>query len=390
MKHEYHGGYSHTPDDCPTELRTVDDYFQNYNENLADDRNEHHMNENGKHHNSVVGPFIFPVKSMDQVVPASLHILLGVTLLGYNLLNQECKDIDGDGGDEMKQKKAMMEMDWEVASYTLSKSNRKLEQHGQNVVAMTNLVHRHEAVIRGDVKENAKLASLSEVDKRKKKKRTVNEMCDAVNCIITKSDEDISWVQCDVDECEAWYHTMCEVLTPLEEMTIENENSSYTCLKCSGNSQDVIEVCEMKIAKLVAEEDQINEEVIENTIACDNNKAQCKDTMGQKEKELSEALESIHVVRQAYHGNVMVGNHCVTVLNKFSVLTSILQNVEKQRKYDWFFSLLSKIMKLVMARRFLDAGECIELKTLCYNFDDRFPVQFPTRNITRKIHELVF
>ena len=163
---------------------------------------------------------------------------------------------------------------------------------------MTNLVHRHEAVIRGDKKENAKLASLSEVDKRKKKKRTENELCGAVNCIITKSEQNICWVQCDVDECEAWYHTMYEVLTPLEELTIGNENSSYTCLKCSGNGQDITEVCEMKIAKLVAEEDHINEEVIKNTIACDNNKAPCKDIMGQKEKQLSEALESIHVVRQ--------------------------------------------------------------------------------------------
>ena len=60
------------------------------------------MNDNGKYHNSVVGPMIFPLNSLDQVIPATLHILLGVVLLLYNLLLEECKRIDVEvGGDEM-------------------------------------------------------------------------------------------------------------------------------------------------------------------------------------------------------------------------------------------------------------------------------------------------
>ena len=33
-----HADVAHTPQNCPTEMRTVDDYYENTNENLADDR----------------------------------------------------------------------------------------------------------------------------------------------------------------------------------------------------------------------------------------------------------------------------------------------------------------------------------------------------------------
>ena len=38
------------------------DYYENYNEKLADDRNNNHLNKNGMHHNSVAGPMISPLK----------------------------------------------------------------------------------------------------------------------------------------------------------------------------------------------------------------------------------------------------------------------------------------------------------------------------------------
>ena len=40
------------------------------------------------------GPLLFPINTNDQVVPAFLHIHLGVTLLGYNLMNDECKAVN--------------------------------------------------------------------------------------------------------------------------------------------------------------------------------------------------------------------------------------------------------------------------------------------------------
>ena len=84
----------------------------------------------------------------------------------------------------------------------------------------------------------------------------------------------------------------------------------------------------------------------------------------------------------------MVGNHCIKVLENYPVLTSVLG--ETGAMYDWMFSTLSDIMKLVMARRFLEDDEIDRLEQLCHSFGAKFPMVFPDRNITFKIHELVF
>ena len=64
-----HGGNPHTPLTCNVELRTVDDYQLNYNENLCDDRCNGNMKENGNYHNSVVEQMLFPIKDLKFVVP---------------------------------------------------------------------------------------------------------------------------------------------------------------------------------------------------------------------------------------------------------------------------------------------------------------------------------
>ena len=55
---------------------------------------KHVLQRSVKDHHSICGPFIFPIQSVDQIVPPSLHILLGITLVGYNMLNEDCKAID--------------------------------------------------------------------------------------------------------------------------------------------------------------------------------------------------------------------------------------------------------------------------------------------------------
>ena len=50
---------------------------ENYNENLADNQHNNNMHENDKYH-SVVGPMIFLLCDLNQVVPASLHIMLRI------------------------------------------------------------------------------------------------------------------------------------------------------------------------------------------------------------------------------------------------------------------------------------------------------------------------
>ena len=58
--------------------RTIADYRKNYHENLVDQRNCGNKRKNGAFHDSVIAPMLFPVSSLDQVVPPGLHIMLGV------------------------------------------------------------------------------------------------------------------------------------------------------------------------------------------------------------------------------------------------------------------------------------------------------------------------
>ena len=71
-----HCNAPHTPKSCPTEIRTIQDYHKSYNENLADERSNNNMNGNGKFHNSVIGPMIFPTQSMDNIIHAFQHLCI--------------------------------------------------------------------------------------------------------------------------------------------------------------------------------------------------------------------------------------------------------------------------------------------------------------------------
>ena len=55
------------------------------------------------------------------------------------------------------------------------------------------------------------------------------------------------------------------------------------------------------------------------------------------------------VIQQAYHGNVMVGNHCIFVLKKCCDLTAVISDkVELCNSYNEKFALFSKIMHYLM------------------------------------------
>ena len=99
------------------------DYGECYNENLADDWNGGNLNANGKYHCSVVGPMIFPLKDLSPVVPATLHIMLGIVLLLYNLLVDDCKKLDRlEGEEQVREKLIELSEEWELASLEFSYS----------------------------------------------------------------------------------------------------------------------------------------------------------------------------------------------------------------------------------------------------------------------------
>ena len=77
-----------------TPLRTIQEYQNYYDQNLSDYRCDGDMNLTGKHRYSIAAPMIFPIADIAYVVPLSLHIMLRITLVFYNLLLKTCQKPD--------------------------------------------------------------------------------------------------------------------------------------------------------------------------------------------------------------------------------------------------------------------------------------------------------
>ena len=88
-----HTGIPHTPDHCKddVQLRTIKEYSDYYLANLAGSREEGDMQGDGKEFYSICEPPIFPIHKLENIVPASLYIMLGITQNMYNLLLQVCQ-----------------------------------------------------------------------------------------------------------------------------------------------------------------------------------------------------------------------------------------------------------------------------------------------------------
>eukprot|EP00112_Aurelia_sp_Birch-Aquarium-sp1_P018930 Seg4595.4 transcript_id=Seg4595.4/GoldUCD/mRNA.D3Y31 product="hypothetical protein" protein_id=Seg4595.4/GoldUCD/D3Y31 len=153
-----HGGKPHNPDHCQIEVRTQEHYSRSYNENLCDDRNNRNLRENGKFHYNVFEKMLFPLKDLRHVVPPILHILLGITLLIYNLLLEKCRSIDEEEFPDLQEKENdNVELEWEKKSLELSEQYQEMEILGESMTEMENRMERFEAVIAGDKEENIRI-----------------------------------------------------------------------------------------------------------------------------------------------------------------------------------------------------------------------------------------
>ena len=122
-----------------------------------------------------------------------------------------------------------------------------------------------------------------------------------------------------------------------------------------------------------------------------------ENSMGELECRLLRILDDIGVKRQAYHGNVFVGNHCKVILAKdkngafnFSKLFSVLPDGNLKKKFVDLFELYSVAQNLMARKGYLNLEEIDTLVFSCHGFGVKFPVYFPDASLTRKIHELAF
>ena len=288
-----HGGLPHTPKNCSIALRSVEDFDLNYNENLCDDRANGDMRENGKYHNSVIEQMLFPIRHLDFVVPPVLHIVLGITLLLYNILFCFCQQFDQNEGENVagREERELQMQEWQESSISLSGKQQELEKLGEDVVEIENRISRIEAVLTGDHVGNLRIAKLGG---RNSRKGAVQKCDSTLVCCITPVDTQVKWVQC--DNCQKWLHAFCECLTLAEELSVETQET-YICLSCRDIGQeDLVGILKEKVSQSLGMEDILRLEIVDLCLVRDELKAKNSCEMGAREKLLNQKLEDIKVV----------------------------------------------------------------------------------------------
>ena len=109
-----HGNKPHTPEDCPIELRAIQEIREHYVANVLDDTGKGSsltsalLAGRGKFHMSIVRNPIFPTVSLKNVVPPVLHITLDIVLKLFKILlgNVKSQDIDSNEPSEESQARA--------------------------------------------------------------------------------------------------------------------------------------------------------------------------------------------------------------------------------------------------------------------------------------------
>ena len=135
---------------------------------------------------------------------------------------------------------------------------------------------------------------------------------------------------------------------------------------------------------------QLETQILAKKSECEAQKELIAAYIGDRERQLLETLDSIKVVRQAYHGNVFIGNHCKIILNNYEKLCSVVSDEPEFHEHiSESLRIYSELDKLISTKRFLTEVEILSVKELCTGFD-KFTVNFPNETATGKMHELIF
>ena len=97
--------------------------------------------------------------------------------------------------------------------------------------------------------------------------------------------------------------------------------------------------------------------------------------MGPREKLIKKKLEDIKVFRQAYHGNVFVGNHYKLVLKNYESRCSVLADKPgAYQKVVDIFRIFSNICTFLFLKSwFLTGDEVMKVSEHCHEFDNLSP-----------------
>ena len=168
-----HGSGKHSIEECGIDLQTVKWYEDYYRENDCNIPHEGSLNDNAKHHFSVIDKMLFPIKTLDNVVPPVLHIYLGITLRLFNLLEAEVIKLDGGKTDEEKKKRADLADQLSEKEELMNdlQSEIRIWLNSQRIIELENLMSRFQATLSGNSDENEAIAEAtyvrSKIDRKK-------------------------------------------------------------------------------------------------------------------------------------------------------------------------------------------------------------------------------
>ena len=168
--------------------------------------------------------------------------------------------------------------------------------------------HFFESNSNEEIDDIAKLSTNALLTKDKKKQK-----CGSPHCVISSFDDGEKWTKC--DDCKKWLHLMCESI-PDADFEHVDMMPHYSCMKCQGydSQNDVYNHTLHQIHLLDLERSSLESEIPEISDICEKYREDEEISMGDSEKQLLRVLDEIGVKRQAYHGDVFIGNHCKVIL----------------------------------------------------------------------------
>ena len=320
------------------------------------------------------------------MVPPVLHITLGIVLYLYNLLLKHVKELDATESSIALQRKAPLDLEdeWKIACEEMEKKEKEIRMYDSAFVDLCNFRDRTQAIRSGDLALNDDIAKQSDNSRKRAKKQ---EKCASLRCCISDFDGNIFWIKCDT--CEKRMHSLCEGFSSTEEKSL-SELDNYCRLSCGG-VEYIIANLEAKFNSIRIKQTELESRFKALRDRCLQFRLDAEEAMGPLELSLLTILDDIKVVRQAFHGNIFVGNHCKIILRNHGLLCSVLcAKPDLKAKFVEIFSIFAQVQPLLFHKKILTPEEISEVNRLCTRFGECYPVLFADANITRKMHELIF
>ena len=127
--------------------------------------------------------------------------------------------------------------------------------------------------------------------------------------------------------------------------------------------------CSFKMS-CFSELDKLESDIAELKSHCEALKDSIYSNIVDYERQLLGTLDRIKVVRQAYHGNVFIGNHCKIILKNYEKLCDVVSDEpEFHEIISECFRIYSELDKLISAKRFLTETEINTVKSLCMGLE---------------------